>query len=421
MKIIAVSNLYPPDGLGGYEMGCRQIVTALHEAGHEVTVLTAAPRKPIHADERHLLRTLRLADPYAPSARNGGHPQGRAHQLALAGCCDAYNVHRFVAELERLQPDLVYFWNLWGLGGISLIAATQLLGLPWRMHIMDAVPSQLCNLTGSVRPELGRAFARLIRGRFFCCSRTVIDEIKSNGVPIGPSCDIVPNWVTTDGAPARSDWLIDCKLRIAFAGAVSLHKGADIVIEAAAQLKRDGFTRFQVDLFGPVVDPRFQAMINASRLQEHVTLQGSKPQQELWKMYEQYDLFAFPTLPREPFAFAPLEAAAHGCVPVIPHICGNAEWMLDGVDLFKTERTADGYARLFRRVIQGEIDLAKVGRQAVRQLLRDFHLKTIFPKIEAGLKQATAERRPAHASTHDIYRLALLAERSVRDMLQEAA
>ena len=26
MKILVISNLYPPDALGGYEMGCRQVV-----------------------------------------------------------------------------------------------------------------------------------------------------------------------------------------------------------------------------------------------------------------------------------------------------------------------------------------------------------------------------------------------------------
>ena len=29
MKILVISNLYPPDALGGYEMGCRQVVENL--------------------------------------------------------------------------------------------------------------------------------------------------------------------------------------------------------------------------------------------------------------------------------------------------------------------------------------------------------------------------------------------------------
>lgn len=47
MKILALTNLYPPDFLGGYELVCCQVVDALGAAGHEVRVLTSAPRQPV--------------------------------------------------------------------------------------------------------------------------------------------------------------------------------------------------------------------------------------------------------------------------------------------------------------------------------------------------------------------------------------
>ena len=46
MKVLAISNLYPPDLMGGYELGCRQMVEALCRRGHEVRVLTTVPRVP---------------------------------------------------------------------------------------------------------------------------------------------------------------------------------------------------------------------------------------------------------------------------------------------------------------------------------------------------------------------------------------
>ena len=39
MKILVVSNLYPPDVIGGYELGCRQAVDALRARGHDVVAV----------------------------------------------------------------------------------------------------------------------------------------------------------------------------------------------------------------------------------------------------------------------------------------------------------------------------------------------------------------------------------------------
>ena len=41
MKILVVSNLYPPQHVGGYELGCRDVVEKLRARGHVVRVLTS--------------------------------------------------------------------------------------------------------------------------------------------------------------------------------------------------------------------------------------------------------------------------------------------------------------------------------------------------------------------------------------------
>ena len=61
MKILVLTNLYPPDVIGGYELGCRQVVDALIDRGHDVRVLTTAPRTPApHVP--HVARELRLSE-----------------------------------------------------------------------------------------------------------------------------------------------------------------------------------------------------------------------------------------------------------------------------------------------------------------------------------------------------------------------
>ena len=65
MRVLVLSNLYPPDFFGGYELGCRQAAGALADAGHDVLVLTSAPRVPV-SSEPHVRRELQLTDVYNP-------------------------------------------------------------------------------------------------------------------------------------------------------------------------------------------------------------------------------------------------------------------------------------------------------------------------------------------------------------------
>ena len=41
MKILVVTNLYPPQHVGGYELGCRDVVEQLRARGHVVQVFTS--------------------------------------------------------------------------------------------------------------------------------------------------------------------------------------------------------------------------------------------------------------------------------------------------------------------------------------------------------------------------------------------
>src|ERR671918_1913723 len=67
MRILIVSNLYPPYYLGGYEIRCALVAEGLRQAGHNVRVLTSRYgldcRGPI-ADEVNGLRIQRILGQY---------------------------------------------------------------------------------------------------------------------------------------------------------------------------------------------------------------------------------------------------------------------------------------------------------------------------------------------------------------------
>ncbi len=150
MKVLVVSNLYPPDFIGGYELGCRQVVDNLRGRSHEVRVLTSAPRTPVPA-EPHVRRRFKLIvdqfNPYILAKRVpvSGH-LAEAESLYI----NANNVFSLIEELEEFRPDVVYLWNLVGVGGLGLVGCLHHLHVPWVWHLMDCVPLNICKRQATV-------------------------------------------------------------------------------------------------------------------------------------------------------------------------------------------------------------------------------------------------------------------------------
>jgi glycosyltransferase involved in cell wall biosynthesis len=423
VKILLLSNLYPPDAMGGYERGARQVADALRARGHEVRVLTSIPRAPV-PPQPHVRRTLRLVDVwsdylFAHNAPVTNHlAQAESHRVSAA------NVHALLAELDDFRPDVVYAWMLTGLGGLGLMGALARRGVPWAWHLMDDVPLQLCTAAGRVVPAFAEGFARHLRGNFLACSRQLVDEIERGGVAIGDDVEVLPNWIAGPLGPPREAYLRDGRLAVASAaGLIDRRgdKGFDLLVEAAALLRERRIDNVSIDLYGEVADGSIPDLIRARELDGFVHLRGPLPQSELISRLADYDLFAFPTREREPFGFVALEAAAMGCVPVVSRRCGIAEWLVHGVHCLKTARTPEALARSLRAAAAGQVDLAGIGRRAASVARRDFRLDAILPRIESALARAAARPAAGPALPADeVYRLALLAERVSRVIIQES-
>ena len=421
MKILVLSNLYPPDVIGGYELGCKQVVDALRGRGHDVLVLTTAPRTPAPA-VGHVVRDFQLGEVWNHYLFDHSRPI-TAHLLqAQSSLINALNVHALAGAVERFRPDVAYVWNLVGVGGLGVMAALQHLGVPWAWHLMDDVPVELCRLAGHCPEALVREINRQLDGRFLACSRQLVAEIEAGGFAIDGRTEVVPNWVVGPRPEPRARAYragTGDPLRIMFAGQINRNKGVDLLIEAAALLRDSGHAGFTIDLYGQADDPSFQTLALALGMGEQVRFLGSKPQAELDRLYGEYDLFAFPTWAREPFAFAPLEASRRGCVPLMSQLGGNAEWAVHGVHCLKADRTAGAFAAAIRTVLEGAIDLGPLARRAAAVVGRDFHLDALIGGIERTLGRATEGPRRRGGSGAEAYRLALLAEKLTRVLVEE--
>lgn len=422
MRILVLSNLYPPDFLGGYEIGCAQVVDALIAHGHEVRVLAASPRKPV-ATPPHVRRLFHFTDIYDPyiaqrNAQVTNHLEGAEARLV-----SAHNVHILGQEVDRFRPDVVYVSNIVGLGGLGLMGALDFLRVPWVWHLGDCIPLVLSWLwhRQNFEPGLMRAFSR-IEGQYVVVTTRLLQEIESAGLRLGGDVEILPYWIQGERPPDRTEFYRPGrKLRVLSVGQIDRHKGVDILIEAAARLRDAGRDDFQVDFYGRASDHTFQCMIHKFGLEDRVRLCGVVSPERMAEVYHDYDVFAFPTWEREPFGLVPLEASARGCVPLISRTCGVAEFLVHGVHCLKAERTPEGFATALTHVLEGRVDLAPLARRASTMVWRDLHIDGYIAKLEPILARAARKSREGAGTTEEAYRLALLAEKLTQVLVQEAA
>ncbi|MGV3760626.1 MAG: glycosyltransferase, partial [Actinomycetota bacterium] len=109
MRVLAVTNWYPPHHFGGYELSCLDVMTRLEQRGHEVHVLcgdtVVGDPSAAHPPEPRVRRTLRLyhdgAEILRPSWRD---------RLAT----ERHNHAELRRAVEELRPDVLSVWHLAG-------------------------------------------------------------------------------------------------------------------------------------------------------------------------------------------------------------------------------------------------------------------------------------------------------------------
>lgn len=389
MRILIVSNLYPPVVIGGYELACARVTEGLRRRGHDVRVLTTWSHLPVAGDGPPLA-ARRLDLPWLLPERpaDPGAQQWLDH-AAMCSCLP--NTMALLDELRATRPDVVYAWNLAGIGGAALVDLLNVSGVPWVWHLMDRAPADIASgVPGGIGGLFGQRLGALRGGRVLAMSHHLIEEIEAaTGDRIPGPVEIVPGWADAEDALPHLPYRRGGVARFVTAGSVHAHKGIGLILEASARLAAEGL-RFVVDIYGAGAVSEFIGLAQAMQLQDRVRFHGPRRQQALFALYRGYDAFLFPTHEREPFGFAPIEAAACGTPPIMTATCGAAERLVGGVHCLKIPRTTDALAGAMRQVATGAVDLARLGRAGQRLVAQDLSFRRCLDRIEAVLQDAAA-------------------------------
>jgi glycosyltransferase involved in cell wall biosynthesis len=343
LRILVITNLFPPQELGGYGRKMWEFSAGLRARGHEIRVLTADQPElgksptPEEAEMEALVsRTLPLL-----GAWKGGAAVSMGERSEVVVRARAI-VSRIDAVLREFRPDCALLGNMDFLEHLAVETVLRA-GLP------------VVHCLGNAKP--GYAVERQPGSPKYCvgaCSDWTGRILREAGY--------APARVETVYPGARIDrffrfFLPDPgRLRICFASLVLPFKGAHVLVDALLRLHRAGID-FTAEIAGDTPDPAFAAklleIIQAEGIGRKVGFTGFLDRAGLAALFGRSNVLVFPTSTPEPFGISHVEAMAAGLVVVTSGTGGAAEIVRHGVDglLFQAGRGDDLARQLLSLVL----------------------------------------------------------------------
>ena len=326
LRILIITNLYPPQVIGGYERAIADYARLLHHRDHAVLVLTSNTEEHTASytdedSEPTVRRCLSLWGAWT----NRGAETFSLEQFAYT----TFNNRMTLAqELQAFQPNVCLAGNIDFLG-LELLEKILADGIPVVHYVMNGSPGYPAEL--SPKSSLHQ---------YMTCSNWVQENLQQQGYPVATAQTVYPGAAVEEFYQAElppHDYL-----RIAYASLVMQYKGADVLIEALSLLHAADI-KFTATIAGGSLQPEFvealHQFVESEGMEDHVQFAGALSRQELKQLYRTHNVLVFPSRFQEPFGISQIEAMAAGLTLVTSGTGGAGEVVEHGQDglIFESE------------------------------------------------------------------------------------
>jgi glycosyltransferase involved in cell wall biosynthesis len=410
MRILIVSNLYPPVARGGYEAGCASVVDYLREHEHDVRVLASSFEHESAPIESEVERTLSLLTPDARGARRA--PLASLRAVAVA------------RRAIEWKPDLVYVWN----GASIPQAALRVLadsGAPlafrieehwfariflgdqflrellphrrgpargaWSLgcRLLNALPALRLDPTARLRTAItwnSEAIKHMAPPPPFV--ETVLERVIH---PAPPNGDL---YASLERKPAPEP-------RIVFLGRVTPYKGVAVAVRALALLQAELGTPASLDIVGPEDGDHgeeLRRLAESLGVGSAVHWHGQRSPAEAAAVLARAHALIVPSTWDEPFPYVTIEGALARVPLVASDVGGIGEGMHDEEHalLFPRGDAAAAATVLARTLRETEQTAARVQRAYERA--QEFRLGPYLEEQERFVLDALSAWRAAESS-----------------------
>ncbi len=401
MRILFLSNFYPPARPGGYQQLCQEVAEQLRARGHTIAVLTSRhEQEKASVDEQGVYRLLHLEGDlhYYRPLDFLANWRGR-YEENLTHC------RRVIAEFA---PDLVFVWGMWAMSpGVAALAERL---MPERViyYLADYWPAAADMHTAywstSTRRWLTRAPKRVMGAlartmldktawpplefqHVICVSQALRENLVREGVPIAHAQVIYNGIDVTQFERGIRDNRPYTPLKLLYAGQIVRHKGVHTAIEAISLLRNDlSAAQINLTIIGsghPDYEASLRELVARESLQEYVYFQGRRSREQMPETLAEFDVLVFPSIYEEPLARMTQEAMFSELIVVGTTTGGSKELLVEGENgLTFAPEDAAGLARQLTRLTGDPALCRRLAEAGRRTVLSRFTLDRMITEIE---------------------------------------
>ena len=331
MRILLMTDLYPPFHVGGHELRCKVNCDELRKRGHDIVVLTSNRGTTQFVDENVVLRILYYLDNRQKSMvrRRAGH--------LMQGLLARKNYRLTKQILDRFKPDIVLAGKLMKVSYLTLKAVKDS-GIPTVHHIGHYDLPELVGACQYETNSLKKVYRRFVYG-----IRT-LDDLDTNHIIVVsnavrekyvkiPLHDSHVTVIPPTGIPAAAIRSVESRerraergsLRLLYVGRIGSEKGIDVGIEALQLLLLRGFDNMTLDVIGGGdrdYTEFLREMVRNRDMEKKVFFHKTMSQEEIFAEYKRHDILLVPSQWEEPFGMIVLEGMSQS-IPVIASRVGG--------------------------------------------------------------------------------------------------
>lgn len=346
MRVLFVSNLYPPVVYGGYERLCFEVAQALTERGCVVGVLTSShgSREQDYPGQT-IWRELSLLTPdhniYEP-LRIGSKERAERN---------ARNVECLQRIVDKFSPDVIFVWNLYffdesliseisgkyGSKVVYFLTDNWLLSF-YRPEFLQEYMAQALSGGNAETSSADSGHPETIAGEAVFGSR-FMQELYGKAKLAFQGEHVVHNGVHLEDPPEHEfrDRLVPVRhgeYRLLFAGRVVRLKGLHVALAALPLIQKTiPAASLRLSVIGERNDSEYlseiEGLVKKLGLSRCVEFLDPVSIDQLFGVFQDHDTYLFPSL-YEPFALTLINALHAGIPTVASSVGGNVEIVEQG-------------------------------------------------------------------------------------------
>jgi len=392
MRILILSDLYPPYYKGGHEIQCKIIADGLSNRGHDVFVLTSQYGLNEKTADGKLFRLL-----YFLADNGSGVFLKRYMQLKLA-LLSRLNYYITTKIVKKIKPDIVYAGELSGISLLPMLAI-QRKNISIVHHLGNYYLVELvkdCILKSNL---LKRLYRKIIYGFYglykfdFNHLITVSKALKKHHIEVGFSdknISIIPRGISAELIKNKLEKFtpyLKEEIKLLFVGRLSKEKGVHISIQAVKLLIKE-LKKFNV-VFYIIGDGDENYIRQLSKLviklgiENNVKFCGKFSREKILKEYSKFDILLFPSIWEEPFSGVLIEAMSQGLPIVATDTGGTTELIINNYNgLLVPPSDSVKMAEAVKKLIDNPTLYERISINGIRKVREKYTNEKIISQVD---------------------------------------